>query len=65
MLREHERLAEQNVGALDLQLAQGQLKAGGASIAAGRLGKVEVAGDEVRLGAPFIFNKENIDRFNF
>jgi rhamnose transport system permease protein len=46
-------------------LAQGQLKAGDAGIAAGRLGKVEVAGDEVRLGAPFIFNKENIDRFNF
>ena len=46
-------------------LAQGQLKAGDASITAGRLGKVEVAGDEVRLGAPFIFNKENIDRFNF
>ncbi|MET0649482.1 MAG: substrate-binding domain-containing protein [Pyrinomonadaceae bacterium] len=46
-------------------LAQGQLKAGDTSITAGRLGKVEVAGDEVRLGAPFIFNKENIDRFNF
>jgi rhamnose transport system substrate-binding protein len=46
-------------------LAQGQLKAGDASITAGRLGKIEVAGDEVRLGAPFIFNKENIDRFNF
>ncbi len=29
------------------------------------LGKIEVAGEEVRLGAPFIFNKENIDRFNF
>ncbi|MBV9923424.1 MAG: substrate-binding domain-containing protein [Acidobacteria bacterium] len=46
-------------------LAQGQLKPGAASIDAGRLGKIEVAGDEVRLGAPFIFNKENIDRFNF
>ncbi|HEX8118156.1 MAG TPA: substrate-binding domain-containing protein, partial [Pyrinomonadaceae bacterium] len=46
-------------------LADGQLKAGDASITAGRLGRVEVAGDEVRLGAPFIFNKENIDRFNF
>jgi rhamnose transport system permease protein len=29
------------------------------------LGNIEIAGDEVRLGAPFIFNKENIDRFNF
>jgi rhamnose transport system permease protein len=46
-------------------LANGQLKAGDTSIDAGRLGKIEVAGDEVRLGAPFIFNKENIDRFNF
>ena len=46
-------------------LAQGQLKPGDTSIDAGRLGKIEVAGDEVRLGAPFIFNKENIDRFNF
>jgi rhamnose transport system substrate-binding protein len=45
-------------------LASGQLKAGDTSINAGRLGKIEVAGDEVRLGAPFIFNKENIDRFN-
>ncbi len=46
-------------------LANGQLKASDTGINAGRLGKVEVAGDEVRLGAPFIFNKENIDRFNF
>ncbi|HEX8188620.1 MAG TPA: substrate-binding domain-containing protein [Pyrinomonadaceae bacterium] len=46
-------------------LAGGQLKAGDASLTAGRLGKIEVAGEEVRLGAPFIFNKENIDRFNF
>ncbi|MDT5271462.1 MAG: rhamnose transport system substrate-binding protein rhaQ [Acidobacteriota bacterium] len=46
-------------------LASGQLKAGDNSLTAGRLGKIEVAGDEIRLGAPFIFNKENIDRFNF
>jgi rhamnose transport system permease protein len=46
-------------------LANGQLKAGDVSLTAGRLGKIEVAGEEVRLGAPFIFNKENIDRFNF
>jgi len=24
-----------------------------------------VVDDEVRLGAPFIFNRDNIDRFNF
>jgi rhamnose transport system substrate-binding protein len=41
------------------------LKRGDKEIAAGRLGKIEVVDDEIRLGAPFIFNKENIDRFNF
>jgi rhamnose transport system substrate-binding protein len=46
-------------------LSTGKLKRGDREIAAGRLGKIEVADDEVRLGAPFIFNKENIDRFNF
>lgn len=46
-------------------LSLGQLKRGDRELDAGRLGKVEVVGDEVRLGAPFIFNKENIDRFNF
>jgi hypothetical protein len=34
-------------------------------VTAGRLGNIEVVDDEVRLGAPFIFNKDNIDRFNF
>jgi hypothetical protein len=29
------------------------------------MGKFAVVGDEVRLGAPFIFNKQNIDNFNF
>lgn len=46
-------------------LAGGQLKRSDKEINAGRLGKIEVADDEVRLGAPFIFNKSNIDRFNF
>ncbi|HEX8146674.1 MAG TPA: substrate-binding domain-containing protein [Pyrinomonadaceae bacterium] len=46
-------------------LAGSQLKAGDSGLTAGRLGKIEVAGDEIRLGAPFVFNKENIDRFNF
>jgi hypothetical protein len=46
-------------------LSTGQLKTGDKELNAGRLGKIEVAGDEVRLGAPFIFNKSNIDRFNF
>ncbi|HKA17840.1 MAG TPA: substrate-binding domain-containing protein [Blastocatellia bacterium] len=46
-------------------LAGGQLKRGDQTVSAGRLGKIEVQNDEVRLGAPFIFNKSNIDAFNF
>jgi rhamnose transport system substrate-binding protein len=46
-------------------LGTGELKRGDKELNAGRLGKIEVADDEVRLGAPFIFNKDNIDRFNF
>jgi rhamnose transport system permease protein len=46
-------------------LSSGKLKRGDREMSAGRLGKIEVADDEVLLGAPFIFNKENIDRFNF
>jgi hypothetical protein len=34
-------------------------------LVAGRLGRVAVVGDEVRLGAPFLFTKANIDRFTF
>jgi rhamnose transport system substrate-binding protein len=43
----------------------GELKRGDIELIAGRLGKVEIRNDEVRLGAPFIFNKGNIDQFNF
>ena len=46
-------------------LSTGALKRGDKEITAGRLGKIEVVDDEIRLGAPFVFNKENIDRFNF
>jgi rhamnose transport system substrate-binding protein len=46
-------------------LTGGRLKRGDSELIAGRLGKIEIAGDEVLLGAPFIFNKQNIDRFNF
>ena len=45
--------------------AKGTLKAGVKDITAGRLGKIEVSGDQVLLGAPLVFNASNIDRFNF
>lgn len=46
-------------------LGSGTLKRGNSELKAGRLGTVQVVNDEVRLGAPFIFNKDNIDRFDF
>jgi rhamnose transport system substrate-binding protein len=46
-------------------LAQGKLPRGTASFQAGRLGTIEVRGDQVLLGKPVIFNKSNIDQFNF
>jgi rhamnose transport system permease protein len=45
------------------QLAQGKM--GKDEIQAGRLGKIEVRGDQVILGNPLIFNKANIDGFDF
>jgi rhamnose transport system substrate-binding protein len=45
--------------------ANGTLKAGTDELSAGGLGRFAVVGDEVRLGKPFVFNKSNIDRFNF
>lgn len=44
---------------------EGRLKAGDTSLAAGRLGKVEIAGDNVLLGQPLTFTKDNIDQFDF
>src|SRR5689334_6199033 len=46
-------------------LSTGTLKRGDTKISAGRLKDIEVVGDEVRLGKPFIFNKGNIDNFDF
>src|SRR5437764_7096394 len=58
-----------DLGALTVRTAEavsrGELKPGVTSLDAGRLGKFEVVGDEVRLGKPFVFNKTNIDNFNF
>jgi len=46
-------------------LAQNKLRAGAASFRAGRLGQIDIRGGEVILGEPVIFNKANIDRFDF
>lgn len=46
-------------------LAQNRLERGASSLQAGPLGRIEIQGDQVILGRPVIFNKENIDQFNF
>jgi rhamnose transport system permease protein len=47
------------------ELSAGRLKRGVSELKAGKLGVIEVREDDVMLGAPFIFNKANIDRFDF
>ena len=46
-------------------LAKGELKPGATTYKAGRLGEMQIQGDNILLGQPFIFNKDNIDQFNF
>ena len=46
-------------------LATGQLKPGATTYKAGALGEFEIRGDNLLLGTPFIFNKDNIDQFDF
>jgi len=59
----------QDLGYLVVQAAKamqdGALHVGAGTISAGRLGTIEVRGDNVMLGLPFIFTKQNIDQFNF
>jgi rhamnose transport system permease protein len=43
----------------------GTLKPGDTSFTAGRLGTLDVKGDNVLLGTPFTFTADNIDKFNF
>jgi rhamnose transport system substrate-binding protein len=45
--------------------ANGRLEAGAHSLQAGRLGAIEVRGSEIVLGPPLLFDKRNIDRFDF
>jgi ABC-type sugar transport system substrate-binding protein len=46
-------------------LAKGELKTGATTFKAGRLGEMQIKGDNILLGEPFIFNKDNIDQFKF
>lgn len=58
-----------DLGYLTIQAAkavqEGTLKLGDKSLRAGRLGNVEVAGDNILLGQPLTFTKANIDQFDF
>ncbi len=44
-------------------LAEGKLKPG--TIDAGRLGKITVRDDEVLLGPPLVFDRDNVDEYDF
>lgn len=46
-------------------LATGTLKTGAATFDAGSLGEFQIQGDNILLGKPFIFTRDNIDQFDF
>jgi rhamnose transport system substrate-binding protein len=46
-------------------VADGSLKKGDTEFNAGKLGTLKVEGDNILLGTPFAFTKENIDQFDF
>ena len=46
-------------------VVEGKLKAGDPTFRAGHLGAVTLEGDNVLLGKPFSFTRENIDQFDF
>jgi len=46
-------------------LNKGELQKGATKFEAGKLGGLEVVGDSILLGEPFVFTKENIDDFDF
>ncbi len=46
-------------------IADGTLKPGDTELSAGKLGKLPITGSTILLGKPFIFNKDNINNFDF
>ncbi|MFM8890991.1 MAG: substrate-binding domain-containing protein [Planctomycetia bacterium] len=46
-------------------LMKGGLAPGATAIEAGRLGTIGIEGDNILLGTPFTFTKDNIDQFDF
>ncbi|HRI11677.1 MAG TPA: substrate-binding domain-containing protein [Verrucomicrobiota bacterium] len=46
-------------------LAKGELKPGATSFRGAKLGEFRIVGDNILLGEPFKFTKENIDQFDF
>jgi rhamnose transport system permease protein len=58
-----------DLGYLTIQAAralkEGTLKPGATSLTAGRLGSVAIKGDNILLGQPYLFTRENIDGFDF
>lgn len=59
----------EDLGSLAVQAAvavvRGELKPGDKVFKAGALGEFQLQGDNIILGTPFIFNKGNIDQFDF
>jgi ABC-type sugar transport system substrate-binding protein len=59
----------QDLGYLTIEaataLAKGELKPGATKFKSKRAGDVEIKGDNILLGKPFRFTKENIDQFDF
>jgi ABC-type sugar transport system substrate-binding protein len=59
----------QNLGGLTVQaavaLVKGTLKPGDKTFSAGSLGEFKIQDGQIYLGEPIIFNKDNIDQYNF
>ncbi len=59
----------EDLGALTVEaavaLVKGTLKQGDTTFKTTSLGEFEIKGDNILLGKPFVFNKDNIDQFNF